>query len=183
MVRAFVAVDAPAVEELAIAQRKLFAAAGWDGRSIKPVSADNFHFTLQFLGEIDSHDRFAEKLASISFKPFQLRLEGMGAFPSADSARVLWVGVDAEDAKSLAALAGQVTQRMRELGYTPDKPFSPHLTIARARDRPLRARQALAQFEGIAIGSGIIDRFHLKKSDLRPAGPVYSNVYTVVGLN
>jgi 2'-5' RNA ligase len=89
----------------------------------------------------------------------------------------VWVGVDAEGAKKLQALAGQVIEKMASIGFQPDKPFSPHLTIFRAKNRHVRLDAA--RYSGRTFGADTIDELHLKKSDLSPSGPTYSNIYTV----
>ena len=57
------------------------------------------HLTLKFLGEIDDEKTARVKaiLGEVAgrHKPFPLRLQGTGAFPSERSPRVLWSGVSA----------------------------------------------------------------------------------------
>src|SRR5581483_7357647 len=113
---------------------------------------------------------------------FKIQYTELGAFPSPDSARVVWVGSDLVGGSLLAALAHEVAGKMQPLGFRPDKPFSPHLTIFRSRDRPLRAKHLLSRFRidsGESPPDSVIERIHLKKSELTPSGPVYSNIYTV----
>lgn len=175
--RAFVAVDASgAIAEL---QRELVSAAGWSARDVKPVEPRNFHFTLIFLGEISEEQarQAGDRLAAIRFEPFTITYTGAGGFPSAGRARVVWAGVDHVGGKKLSALAEQVAAEMSKIGFAPDKPFSPHLTIFRAKNRPVMLDAA--RYTGRTFGSDTIDRVHLKKSDLAPSGPTYSNVYTV----
>ena len=193
--RAFIAVDAPLVALVAELQREILKAGGWSSHEVKPVGAENFHFTLNFLGEINDGDvaRISESLSSIRFQRFPVFYSHAGAFPEADSARVVWLGVDNEAGERLGALAEQVNSRMEGLGFRPDRRFSPHLTLLRARDRPLHARSVLDRFQTIPKSSGLdandeskgarpdgtVNSIHLKKSELRSSGPVYSNVYTV----
>jgi 2'-5' RNA ligase len=178
-VRAFVAVDAPG-SEIADLQQEMMSSSGWSPREVKPVEPDNFHFTLIFLGEIaggQQAEKVKEKLAGVKFEPFPITYTGVGAFPKASNARIIWVGLDREGADKLQALAGQVVARMAEAGFAPDKPFSPHLTIFRAKNRHVAVD--VAKYAGKTFGTSIVDRVHLKKSDLSPSGPTYSNIYTV----
>lgn len=151
----------------------------WSPREVKPVEPDNFHFTLIFLGEITEQqaERVREKLAKIRFEPFSIKYTGVGAFPKASNARVVWVGLDPEGAARLEALARQVVAGMAEAGFAQDKPFSPHLTVFRAKNRHVAVD--MARYAGRTFGAGVIDKVHLKKSDLAPSGPAYSNIYTV----
>jgi 2'-5' RNA ligase len=68
---------------------------------------------------------------------------------------------------------------MSELGFKPDKPFSAHLTLLRSKDRPVSASYISSKYQRQTFGSDWIDKVHLKKSELTPSGPKYSNVYTV----
>jgi RNA 2',3'-cyclic 3'-phosphodiesterase len=178
--RAFIAVDASS-GAIASLQSEIMSGAGWSARDVKPVETQNFHFTLVFLGEKSDSDiaRIKDKMAEMRFEPFTLNYVGVGAFPKPASARVVWIGVDPEGGQRLTELANDVITKMAELGFQTDKPFSPHLTIFRARGRPIQMSDISAKYQGRTFGSDLIDRVHLKKSDLAPSGPVYSNIYTV----
>lgn len=178
--RTFIAVD---VSSGAIArlQNEIMSAARWSPRDIKPVETQNFHFTLIFLGEKSDADvsKIKDKMGEVRFEPFTLTYAGVGAFPKPSSARVVWIGVDQEGGQKLAALANTVIAKMGELGFSADKPFSPHMTIFRARGRPVQTADIAAKYQGRTFGSDLVDKVHLKKSDLSPSGPTYSNIYTV----
>ena len=178
--RAFIAVDVSNVAIVKL-QNDILSAAGWNLRDIKPVEPHNFHFTVIFLGEISDHDvdRIKEKLAEFQFEPFTITYTGIGAFPNPAHARVVWVGVDPEGAQKLTALANDVVAKMSELGFKADKPFSAHMTFLRAKGRALRAIEISSKYQGRTFGSDLIDKVHLKKSELTQSGPIYLNVYTV----
>jgi 2'-5' RNA ligase len=180
-VRAFVAVDAPDGQALVSLQTEIISATRWNRRDAKPVEAQNFHFTIIFLGEITDADAagIESGLAGVSFEPFALSYSGVGAFPRPEAARIVWVGVDEAAGSKLAQLAEEVRSALAP-GFKPDKPFSPHLTIFRIKtERPADVSPVCRKYEGSRIGGGMVDSIHLKKSELRPSGPVYSNVYTV----
>jgi 2'-5' RNA ligase len=178
--RTFIAVDVLNVAIVKL-QNDILSAAGWNLRDIKPVEPNNFHFTVIFLGEISDHDvdRIKEKLAEFQFEPFTITYTGIGAFPNPAHARVVWVGVDSEGAQKLTALANDVVAKMSELGFKADKPFSAHMTFLRAKGRALRATEISLKYQGRTFGSDLIDKVHLKKSELTQSGPIYLNVYTV----
>ena len=105
-----------------------------DGLPGRAVPTDGWHLTLRFLGAtrveqlavIRDHLRAANLGA-----PIDVRFGGMGAFPHARSARVLWIGVD-EGAARLAELARSAEAAARAAGFAPEeKPWKPHLTVAR----------------------------------------------------
>jgi 2'-5' RNA ligase len=118
-------------------------------------------------------------LAGFQFEPFIITYSGIGAFPNLVHARVIWVGVDPEGAQKLTALANNVVAKMSELGFKADKPFSAHITLLRAKGRPVSASYISSKYEDTTFGSDWIDKVHLKKSELTPSGPKYSNIYTV----
>lgn len=178
--RTFVAVEVSS-NAIAKLQKEILSTTGLNPTDVKPVEPHNFHFTLIFLGEISDHDvdRIKEMLAGFSFEPFTITYTGIGAFPNPARARVVWVGVDSEGAQKLTGLANDVVAKMSELDFKADKPFSAHLTLLRAKGRPVSASYISSKYQGKIFGSDLIDKMHLKKSELKPSGPVYSNVYTV----
>ena len=178
--RGFIAVDVLNVAIVKL-QNDILSAAEWNPRDVKPVEPHNFHFTVIFLGEISDQDvgRIKEMLAGFQFEPFTITYAGIGAFPNPAHARVVWVGLDSEGAQKLTALANDIIAKMSELGFKADKPFSAHLTLLRARGRPVSTSYISSKYQGRTFGSDRIDKVHLKKSELRSSGPLYSNVYTV----
>jgi len=99
------------------------------------VRAGNLHYTVRFLGSLAPSRveaaRRAVLAAAASASPFRVRLGGPGAFPGPERARVLWLGA-AEGAASLAHLAGDVERALVGEKFEPaDRPFTPHLTVAR----------------------------------------------------
>jgi 2'-5' RNA ligase len=178
--RAFIAVD---VSNVAIAKLEsdILSATGWNMKDVKSVESHNFHFTLIFLGEISDNDvnRIKEMLAGFSFESFTITYSGIGAFPKLAHARVVWVGVDSEGAEKLTGLANNVVAKMSELGFKADKSFSAHLTLLRSKGRPVNASYISSKYQGQTFGNDRIDKVHLKKSELTPSGPKYSNVYTI----
>lgn len=178
--RTFIAVDVQ-TDTIARLQNEIMMAAGWNPSDVKPVAPNNFHFTLIFLGEKSESDidNIKGNLAQVQFEPFKLTYTGVGGFPNLASARVVWVGVDRVGSEKLTALAKDVVRRMSELGFSEDKSFSPHLTIFRAKGRPVQVSNISAKYQGRMFDSELIDKVHLKRSDLAPLGPIYSNIYTV----
>jgi 2'-5' RNA ligase len=98
-----------------------------------------WHLTLAFLGDVDrTHvPVISERVASLAGSQRALRLPtgGLGAFPDASRARVAWYGIGDPD-RRLAGIARDLAMALR-LG-TAD--FRPHLTLARARGRPVDLR-------------------------------------------
>jgi 2'-5' RNA ligase len=136
-VRLFFAVPVPpeARERVGEVMRRVQASVGDGTARIRWVRVDGLHLTLRFLGPTPEDRRppleaAAEELARAG-EPFDVQLEGGGAFPSLAQPRSLWVGV-AAGADRLAALADGLTEAAGQCGLVLDtRPFAPHLTIAR----------------------------------------------------
>lgn len=103
----------------------------------------NWHLTLRFLGDVPAPrcNEVANALRTISFAPLQLAVGAAGAFPARGAPRVLWLGL-AQGAPECTALATAVNAALAPLGFAPeDRPFAPHLTMARVREARRGDRQ------------------------------------------
>jgi 2'-5' RNA ligase len=100
----------------------------------KPVPAENWHFTLRFLGatEVVARDHIVERLRLAGCgAPFTIRFNELGAFPRPNRARILWLGID-EGAERMIQLAAIAEAAARSAGFAAEtKPFKPHLTVSR----------------------------------------------------
>lgn len=153
-VRAFVAVEVPAEARAAVADlvASLGPAAG--GGAVRWVRPDGLHLTLRFLGQTPLH-----RLAAVSAllrdvgrraAPFEVEVAGAGVFPTLRRPRVLWLGVR-RGAEVLAALAGALDRGLEPLGWPPEgRPYTAHLTVARAEPGPPAAATAAALVEAAA---------------------------------
>jgi len=92
MMRTFVAAEINNVEVLNSIQK---VQSDLDLRA-KPVVLNNMHFTMLFLGEISEKISFKvqDALNSIQFEEFDVKFQGIGAFPNTRSPRVVWIGTD-----------------------------------------------------------------------------------------
>ena len=144
----------------------------------KPVESKNFHFTLQFLGEIseDVLERIIHSLQTIKFSSFNVSLKGIGAFPKPKFPRVVWVGTDQEGGSKLIQLADMVRKVLEPLGFFADKPFKPHITIFRIKKKIGDISKELDRQKIIDFGEQQVTGIKLKKSELTPNGPIYSDL-------
>ncbi|MEM2282766.1 MAG: RNA 2',3'-cyclic phosphodiesterase [Candidatus Hadarchaeales archaeon] len=147
----------------------------------KPVEFENMHVTLKFLGEIeDSKGGEVMTLlrsACTGFKSFELSFKGVGAFPSLEGMRVLWVGVE-EGRESLVSLAKTIDSKLATLGFPREKDFVPHLTIGRVKS-VIRKRELLSVMEGLRteeFGKTKVESVELMRSTLTTRGPIYSSL-------
>jgi 2'-5' RNA ligase len=108
--------------------------------ALRWADPDGWHLTLAFLGSIpaDSVDTVAATIEGVALahRPIRLETGRLGAFHRAGSARTLWYGVSDADG-SAASLAADLA---RALGLAFEEPFRPHVTLARARQRPVDLR-------------------------------------------
>ncbi|MEM2919319.1 MAG: RNA 2',3'-cyclic phosphodiesterase [Candidatus Nitrosocaldus sp.] len=106
------------------------------GFNAKPVSKEQLHFTLLFLGEVDPIilERVKERLSTIAFEPVKVAYKGIGVFPSIKHPRIIWVGVDPDAASRLTDIAREVEDRLKPLGFKSDKQFTPHITLLRVKE-------------------------------------------------
>ena len=178
--RTFIAVDVSNRNGIENLQKELIENTRWSSQEVKPVEKQNFHFTLVFLGTVnlDAIDKIKSKLLELQFKPVNVTYTGLGGFPSSNFARVVWIGVDEEGRKGLDSLAELVISKMAEIGFL-SKSFAPHMTIFRIKRGNLKLDNILSKYNDETFGSDVINKVHLKRSELTPAGPIYSDIFTV----
>ena len=129
-----------------------------------PTRDENFHLTLAFLGEQPdgAPEELRQCMCSAAGGPFILRPDGLGCFPRGDEC-LWWAGV--ERSPELMGLAERLAAALRARGFAlEDRPFFPHLTLARRVRQPLDAA-ALPAPEGEQRVSAMV----LFRSD-RPGG-------------
>jgi len=106
---------------------------GLPGRA---TPAENWHFTLRFLGSTDAQhrDRLIDALRSKRFgPPFELEFDQLGAFPNPRRARVLWVGVGNGHGK-LEDIARIAEAAATQSGFEAEpRKFTAHITISRMK--------------------------------------------------
>jgi 2'-5' RNA ligase len=157
-------------------QRATRSAATW-------VDPENYHVTLRFLGDIDPRSTAALRELAVAAArecaPFELSLQTLGAFPSVERARVLWVGGATPDA--FRALAASIERGVVAQGFPPEpKPAVAHVTIARLKAPPDdRLREAVARAGSLALGIVRPREVALVESELRPGGPRYTPLFAV----
>ena len=146
------------------------------------VKPDLMHLTLKFLGDVPPGkiDQISQKLDQLcaNFQPFQLQINGTGAFPSWRKPRTIWMGL--KHSQELLDLHKQLESALAETGIpTEGRPFSAHLTLCRVSDYADPA--AVRQLENLLVSTPLasdlvwdVNDIVLYKSKLQPGGPVYS---------
>jgi 2'-5' RNA ligase len=176
--RLFVALDPPegVRRRIGATVAALRRSAGRAADEVRWTAPETLHLTVQFLGAV-AEERIPEldgavRAAAASARPLQLELQGAGGFPSARRPRVVWLGIGG-DLAPLVALARELGRLLTPLGFPPEpRPFSPHLTIGRARDARGAAGLGGALAEA-AQGGGVawrVAELVLFESHLEPTG-------------
>lgn len=141
---------------------------------VKLVEPYNFHVNLKFLGDVSDSKineikAVMDAIASM-VKRFEIEISGTGCFPTERNPRVIWAGVNGD-----FSFQRQLDTALSRIGFPPeDRPFRPHITLARVRSGRVNVPPA------VLIGKVLIDRMVLKKSDLGQSGPTYSDVHVAL---
>lgn len=171
--RLFLATEAPEGVRAALAGavaplRERFPRARW-------VPVENQHVTLKFLGS--TYPRLVEWVTATvgevasRHAPFATRVDGLGAFPNARRARVLWAGLD-DAGSSFERLAADLDEALSKEFKPEKRAFTPHLTVARFDPTVTVDPEEIAfESEPFEVGRIVLFRSHLR----RPA-PVYEPI-------
>lgn len=108
------------------------------GRAARLIPPGDWHVTLAFYAKVEDDDldrlRLSLAMAGGRVSPFEFEFSGMGAFPIARRARVVWIGVG-DGAGRLAELATTIEAEAAKRGFPgEDREFSAHMTVARLRE-------------------------------------------------
>jgi 2'-5' RNA ligase len=147
------------------------------------VRPGNIHLTLKFLGNTEPAKipQIVEIMNTCvkSIAPFSLSLTEVGGFPNLNRPRVLWVGlVDSQG--SLVSAQKNIDRKLSCLGYdTDNKPFSPHLTLARIKSPKsgLGIKEKIANLPNEDKKPFSVKSINLYKSELTPQGAIYTSVH------
>lgn len=154
--------------------------------SVRWVPVGNIHLTLKFLGETSPSNvdllKQAIRTQADSFSKIDITIGGLGSFPSQKRARVLLVRIQAP--VELETLQRGIDSACANIGYKSEThPFSPHLTIGRVRRGissadQMKIHKALAEVKIDSLGTTRVDYIHLYKSELSPAGAMYTKLFS-----
>ena len=135
---------------------------------------EGLHVTLKFVGEASGSrvDEMKSALASVKAPLFTIRFESVGVFPNPRGPRVLWAGVDGGD--HLPHLASTIDRALEKPGFPREnKPYHPHLTLARTSKHPLRELQTLLADSPPQFGTMTAREFFLYQSQPQKGGSKY----------
>ena len=142
-----------------------------DGPDLRWTDPAGWHLTLAFLGWVEAG--LSEEILGILVRPARdgqrvdLAAGGLGAFPSARRARVLWYGLT-DAGGAAASLAEGIRRALAPIVPRVDdgSSFRPHVTLARARAE--RGLDVASWSAGRAVPSGVVplERVILYRSHL-----------------
>lgn len=150
---------------------------------LRAPASETLHVTLHFLGTAPLQP-LRDALRTVRVAPFRIGLASLGAFPSIDSARVLWAGVRHDD-DALQLLYEKVGEVVRQVGLkTETRSFSPHVTIGkvsgsgRKKKRTPEIEEFVKEHASFNTGEFDVDEFVLYESVIEPNGSVYVPLQT-----
>ncbi|MBS1494001.1 MAG: RNA 2',3'-cyclic phosphodiesterase [Bacteroidetes bacterium] len=100
---------------------------------------ENFHLTIFFVGEVDEikltkiYETVVTKIEN-KFGQLNFECSGINAFPNLKNPKVIFLNCKDSENK-IFELAEEVKTILGEFGFTQDKNFHPHITLARIKGR------------------------------------------------
>ena len=150
--------------------------------AVRWIPPENLHLTLHFFGDVDEETLERIRVSVLSVKhcqqPFTVEVKGLGAFPSRQRPRILWLGLEPKD--QLIQLHKSCQDQLRRAGVITElRSYFPHVTIGRLR----QSKPALTVFarsdEQRLLGQLAVDRLVLYESRLHPGREEHIPLLTV----
>lgn len=149
---------------------------------VRWVPGTGVHLTLKFYGEVadERTDAIAESIAfaAADTGPLSLQLAQLGAFPSWERARVVWLGVEAPPALEL--LQDRVERHAESLGFPVEgAAYRPHVTLGRVREGERLTGAAIKALRDRRLSDTFsVDEIVLYQSKLDRQAPGYIPIRT-----
>jgi 2'-5' RNA ligase len=140
---------------------------------------ENLHVTIKFVGEFPA-DRVGQLKQALAAMPrggaIPVKIHKVGFYPNPHSPHNFWCGIEAAGLDALAAASDAATAALGVPRET--RKFSPHLTLARIKDRPplQSLREAIAAIPSLEFGEFEARNFYLYESKMQPGGSVYTKL-------
>ena len=178
--RTFIAVAVPEAQGQKLTRLQTLLAPDLPG--VRWSETSPFHMTLAFLGDVADTDLNdvcrAVASAAEAAEPFDLRLEGLGAFPHPARPRVVWVGATGPGLVPLETLQKEIANAVRGVGHPPDDDrFHAHVTLGRlkpGRGPSPDMNPLVKHYRTWSAGSFHVAEAVVFASTLTPDGPIYA---------
>lgn len=154
------------------------------GADVRWVDSSNIHLTLKFLGELPPaavrEAGLALKSMEAEFKAIDSGLGRLGAFPSLDRPKVIWIGL-AKGGEELKAIQRQVENLTADISEEErERTFSPHLTLGRVRSgKRLGALRESLRSVTVPRADFRLSKLMLVQSTLAREGAIYHPLWSV----
>ena len=151
------------------------------------VKPHQIHITIKFIPQFQKvhinpiRQTLTEQL--LDLQPIRISMNNIGVFPKISSPRVIWIGLEYQNA--LGEIYRIVENTMGSFEYENErKYFSPHVTIGRIKKRTsneakLRIGHYLQGINFEKTGEFRINQILLFQSKLTPTGPNYSQLFAI----
>ena len=178
--RGFIAVDIDTNSKI----EKILSELEGSGAFIKLVELKNIHITIKFLGSIDfcNTEEINDiiKNATNNIQPFKIELTGMGVFPNQNYIKIIWIGI--KKVEILNNISKKIEYELNNAGYgNKAQKFYPHITIGRVKSAKNKEKilEIVDKYKNTKLSEIIIDSIKLKKSELTPEGPIYTDILDI----
>lgn len=177
-IRTFIAIDVP--QQVRRKAQATIETLSETTNSIRWVAPENVHVTMKFLGDVDETDiyevcrRTATAVADCAAA--QVHCHGVGAFPSVERPRTVWLGVADPDAY-LEQLHANVEGGLAPMGFPREqRRFHPHVTLGRLRYGRRDVGDLIDRIKEMQVDAGMIqvDELVIYASERGPEGPRYT---------
>ncbi len=146
---------------------------------IKWTKQENVHLTLKFIGEIpdEKYSPIESVLDNTDFNtgPFDLKISGFGKFGRGRDLNIFWVGIEKNE--KLDSIYRKIENALAKIGIEKEKrPFTPHITLGRNK-KQFEFKPIFDLLDASAnqpVTTSPVASFQVFRSELRPAGPVYT---------
>lgn len=169
MIRLFAAIAVPFDVGEALARRQQ----GLPRARWSPIDA--FHITLRFFGEVAEPTAadLDSALSGLAMAPFEVALDGVGAFGEQDHSRAVYAAV--AESEPLRRLAAKCETAARRVGLKAEtRAYRPHVTLAYLKGSPPDRIVAWVQSHNLLRSPPwTVREFHLYSSWSGPDGNRY----------
>lgn len=149
-------------------------------QSIRWVPPHNVHITMKFLGDVDETDIYqvCRRTANAvrDCPATEVTCRGIGAFPTLERPRTVWLGIDDPDDR-LVDLHRRVEQGLSSLGFPLEqRRYQPHVTLGRTRYGRRDVEELVKRMSTLQVEAGpvAVDELVIYASEPGPDGPAYT---------
>lgn len=142
-------------------------------------SPKNFHLTLFFIGEIDKNslqliNDALRKNTEGKFGKLNFECRQINAFPNLNNPKVIFLNCRNTENK-IFDLSEKIKTVLNKFGIKQDKPFYPHITLVRVREK-IKIADASDLNIDIKFSAA---KLSIMQSELTPKGAIHEEVFAI----